>query len=130
MSQAGARLGRIEQVMDDSSLRTLIEQIASGHCAPDDAVRQLRRLPFADLGFARVDNHRDLRLGLPEAVYCPGKTPEHCAAVVVELLSGTDAPVLLTRATDEQVKAAAAAGVAAGAGPGLLTTQGELATLV
>jgi NCAIR mutase (PurE)-related protein len=130
MSQAGSRLGRIEQAMDDSSLRALIEEVAAGRCAPDDAVRQLRRLPFADLGFARVDHHRDLRLGLPEAVYGPGKTPEQCAAVVCELLTGTDSPVLLTRATDDQVKAASAAGAAAGFGPGTLTGKGGLATLV
>jgi hypothetical protein len=116
--------------MDVSSLRTLVEQVASGEVAPDDAVRQLRRLPFADLGFARVDHHRDLRLGLPEAVYGPGKTPEHCAAVVEELLGGSDGPVLLTRATDEQVKAASAAGATAGVGPGAVTQEGGLATLV
>jgi hypothetical protein len=116
--------------MDVSSLRSLVEQVASGEVAPDDAVRQLRRLPYADLGFARVDHHRDLRLGLPEAVYGPGKTPEHCAAVVEELLVGSAGPVLLTRATDEQVKAASAAGVTAGAGPGALTQEGGLATLV
>ena len=84
--------------MDPSSLRTLIEQVASGECTPDDAVRQLRRLPYADLGFARVDHHRDLRQGIPEAVYGPGKTPEQCAAIVTELLGGTPGPVLLTRA--------------------------------
>jgi hypothetical protein len=116
--------------MDDSSLRALVEQVASGERAPDDAVRQLRRLPYADLGFARVDHHRDLRLGMPEAVYGPGKTPERCAGVVQELLAGTDAPVLLTRATDEQVKAASAAGIAAGVGPGALSQDGGLATLV
>ncbi|HWD55896.1 MAG TPA: nickel pincer cofactor biosynthesis protein LarB [Acidimicrobiales bacterium] len=116
--------------MDASSLRLLVARVASGEVAPDDAVRQLRRLPFADLGFARVDHHRDLRLGLPEAVYGPGKTPEHCAVVVAELLEGSDGPVLLTRATDEQVKAASAAGVTAGVGPGVITQQGGLATLV
>ena len=68
--------------MDASSLRALIDQVAAGECAPDDAVRQLRRLPYADLGFARVDHHRDLRQGMPEAVYGPGKTPEQCAAIV------------------------------------------------
>ena len=85
--------------MDDSSLRSLVEAVADGRCAPDDAVRQLRRLPYSDLGFARVDHHRDLRQGMPEAVYGPGKTPEHCAAVVEELLTAGDGPVLLTRAT-------------------------------
>jgi pyridinium-3,5-biscarboxylic acid mononucleotide synthase len=116
--------------MDASSLRALVEQVASGACTPDDAVRQLRRLPYADLGFARVDHHRDLRSGLPEAVYGPGKTPEHCAAVVEELLSGTDGPVLLTRATDEQVKAASAVALSLGAGPGVVSQCGSLATAV
>ena len=100
--------------MDPSSLRALVEQIASGQCTPDDAVRQLRRLPYADLGFARVDHHRDLRQGMPEAVYGPGKTPEHCGAIVVELLEASDGPVLLTRASEAQVKATAAAADAAG----------------
>ena len=71
--------------------------------------RELRRLPFADLGFARVDHHRALRQGLPEAVYGPGKTPEHAAAIVGELLDGGASPVLLTRASDEQAAAALAA---------------------
>src|SRR5579863_8188645 len=116
MSQAGSRLGRIEQAMDDSSLRALIEQVAAGECAPDDAVRQLRRLPFADLGFARVDHHRDLRQGMPDAVYGRGKTPEQCAAIVLELLGASEAPVLLTRANETQVKAVAAAAEEAGYG--------------
>src|SRR5271154_6243858 len=104
--------------MDASSLRALIEEVAAGRCTPDDAVRQLRRLPYSDLGFARVDLHRDLRLGIPEAVYGPGKTPEHCAAVVGELLTATEGPVLLTRADEGQVKAVTAAGAALGVGPG------------
>jgi len=58
---------------------------------PDDAVRQLRRLPYADLGFARIDHHRDLRQGMPEAVYGPGKAPEHCAAIIEELLGASTA---------------------------------------
>jgi hypothetical protein len=107
--------------MDASSLRALIDDIASGACSPDDAVRQLRRLPYVDLGFARVDHHRDLRQGMPEAVYGPGKTPEHCAAIVEELLVGTTGPVLLTRATDAQVKAVVAAAEALGHGPGVIT---------
>jgi len=118
--------------MDASSLRTLIEDVAGGRCTPDDAVRQLRRLPYSDLGFARVDHHRDLRLGMPEAVYGPGKTPEHCAAVVDELLTATDGPVLLTRATEAQVKAvtAAAAALGVGVGPGTVAESGPLSTVV
>ncbi len=116
--------------MDASSLRALIEQVAAGECTPDDAVRQLRRLPYADLGFARVDHHRDLRLGMPEAIYGPGKTPEHCAAVVSDLLARTDGPVLLTRATEAQVKAAATAGASLGYGPGAVSESADHATVV
>ena len=110
--------------MDASSLRALIEQVAAGECTPDDAVRQLRRLPYSDLGFARVDHHRDLRLGMPEAIYGPGKTPEHCAAVVGDLLARADGPVLLTRATEAQVKAAAAAAASLGYGPAAASRAG------
>jgi pyridinium-3,5-biscarboxylic acid mononucleotide synthase len=115
--------------MDASSLRALIDEVAAGRCTPDDAVRRLRRLPYADLGFARVDLQRDLRLGLPEAVYGPGKTPEHCAAVVEELLTGTDGPVLLTRASEAQVKAATAVAAALGAGPGTVSQSGPFSTV-
>jgi NCAIR mutase (PurE)-related protein len=69
-------------------------------------VQRLRRLPFADLGFARVDHHRNLRQRLPEAVYGPGKAPAHCAAIVEELLASGSGPVLLTRADAEQIAAA------------------------
>jgi len=116
--------------MNGSSLHELVEQVASGACTPDDAVRLLRRLPYADLGFARVDHHRDLRQGMPEAVFCPGKTPEHCAAIVEELLGAGDGPVLLTRASDEQVKAVSGLTSNLGFGPGALSQSGAYATLV
>ncbi len=116
--------------MDASSLRSLIEQVATGRCTPDDAVRQLRRLPYSDLGFARLDHHRDLRLGMPEAVYGPGKTPEHSAAVVEDLLMGTDGPVLLTRATEPQVKAVLAVATSLGHGQGAVSGTGAISTVV
>src|SRR6202034_4478702 len=110
--------------MDPSSLRTLIDRVASGDCSPDDAVRQLRRLPYADLGFARIDHHRDLRQGTPGAVYGPGKSPEHCVAIVEELLGAGTGPVLLTRATEAQVKAVSAVTEPHGHGPGEVTATG------
>src|SRR5205814_10644567 len=89
--------------MDELSLQNLLDDVRAGVLSPDDALLRLRRLPFADLGFARVDHHRALRQGLPEAVYAPGKTPEQCPAIVTELLDepGSRA-ILLTPANAEQ----------------------------
>ena len=93
--------------MDEAALRQMLDDVRSGALAADDAVARLRRLPFADLGFAKVDHHRALRQGSAEAVYAPGKTPEQCAAIVAELLAEPGAsPVLLTRADDTQAAAA------------------------
>lgn len=95
--------------MDEATLRQLLDDVRCGTLAPDDAVTRLRRLPFADLGFARIDHHRVLRQGWPEAVYGPGKTAEECAAIVEELLAGEGGgPVLLTRADPTQAAAALA----------------------
>ena len=92
--------------MDEGTVRRLLDDVRNGTRSADDALADLRRLPFADLGFARVDHHRALRQRRAEAVYGPGKTPEQCAAIVAELLRDGDSPVLLTRATPEQTDAA------------------------
>ena len=95
--------------MDEAALRGLIDDVRSGALSADEAVARLRRLPYADLGFARVDHHRALRQGMAEAVYGPGKTPAQCAAIVAELLDEPgDRPILLTRADDAQAAAALA----------------------
>ncbi|HVM54491.1 MAG TPA: nickel pincer cofactor biosynthesis protein LarB [Acidimicrobiales bacterium] len=91
--------------MDEAALRDLLDGVRAGTISADDAVADLRRLPWADLGFARVDHHRALRQPVAEAVYAPGKTPEQCGAIVRELLDRPGGPVLLTRATDEQAAA-------------------------
>jgi NCAIR mutase (PurE)-related protein len=96
--------------MDETSLRELIEGVQTGAVSADDAVAHLRRLPFADLGFARVDHHRALRQGRAETVYGPGKSSEQCAAIVAELLAQPgQGPVVLSRADADQVASAVAA---------------------
>jgi NCAIR mutase (PurE)-related protein len=94
--------------VDENALRRLLDGVRSGAVPADDAVALLRRLPWADLGFARVDHHRALRQGAAEAVYAPGKTAEQCAAIVAELLSTPGSPVVLTRAEKDQVDAVTA----------------------
>jgi NCAIR mutase (PurE)-related protein len=95
-------------IMDKAALQALLAEVRTGTCSPDEAVHQLRRLPFADLGFAKIDHHRSLRQGLPEAVYGQGKTPEQCSLIVAELLSEGEGPVILTRADAAQVESAMA----------------------
>jgi NCAIR mutase (PurE)-related protein len=96
----------------------LLDDVAAGRASPDAAAKRLAHLPFADLGYARIDHHRALRQGLPEAVYGPGKAPSECAGIVTELLEHGTGPVILTRTSPEQAAAALDAnpgGVAHGA---------------
>lgn len=95
--------------MDVESLRILVDDIASGRVSSDEAITRLSRLPFADVGDALVDHHRHLRQGAPEAVYAPGKSPEHCVRIVGELLTHGTGPVLVTRVDEDQRKALEAA---------------------
>src|SRR6187455_1214915 len=84
--------------MDPERLRALLEAVQSRSASIDDALRELRELPFRDLGFARVDTHRHLRTGFPEVVLGEGKTPEQIARIVAELRTAGER-VLVTRTT-------------------------------
>lgn len=90
--------------MNAESICKLFEQVRAGTLSPDDAVAQLRHLPFEDLGFAKVDHHRALRVGMPEVVFGEKKTPAQVAAIFKQLAKhGKN--VLATRATKEQFAA-------------------------
>lgn len=91
--------------MDEAAVRELIDEVRSGRLDADDAVRRLQALPFTDLGHSRIDHHRSLRTGMAETVYAPGKTVEQVVDVTTELLAGSDAPVLVTRADPDQAEA-------------------------
>ena len=83
--------------MDREKVRALLESVALGQVTADEALGRLRDLPVENLGFARVDLHRSLRHGVPEAVFCPGKTPEQVVAIARRLAEGHD-NILCTRA--------------------------------
>ncbi|HET9280397.1 MAG TPA: nickel pincer cofactor biosynthesis protein LarB [Candidatus Angelobacter sp.] len=90
--------------MDTSSLRKLLQQVRSGAVSPDDAVAQLRHLPFEDLGFARVDHHRRVRSGMPEVIFSQGKTPTQVAKIF-KSMAAQGGNVLATKATAEHFRA-------------------------
>jgi NCAIR mutase (PurE)-related protein len=83
--------------VDREKIRELLEAVASGTVTADHALTRLRNLPYEDLRFARVDLHRSLRHGVPEAVFCQGKIPEHVVAILRRLAAEHD-NVLATRA--------------------------------
>lgn len=79
----------------------LLAAVADGRIEPTEASERLRSLPLRDLGFARVDTHRELRQGAPEVVLGMGKTPVQAAAIAVALAEGGASSVLVTRADAE-----------------------------
>jgi pyridinium-3,5-biscarboxylic acid mononucleotide synthase len=96
--------------VDKEALRRLLDQVQRGQLGVDAALTRLAGLPFEDLGFARVDHHRALRAGGPEAVFCPGKTAEQVIAIV-RRLAAHHANVLATRCEAAIAAAVEAAGV-------------------
>lgn len=86
--------------MDQSYLQDILNQVAGGKIDPREALEQLKELPFQDLGFANIDQHRNIRTGYPETIYCQGKTPEQVAAII-DKMKEKNSNILGTRASEE-----------------------------
>ena len=85
----------------NTDIRGLLEQVRSGTVSVEEAEGLLRRKPFEDLGYARLDTHRKLRSGFAEVVFCQGKADEHLKGVFRRLWEA-NGEVMGTRATAEQ----------------------------
>ncbi len=90
--------------MEIEKLRALLEEVKGGEIAVDDALQSLRTLPFEDLGFSKIDHHRQLRTGFPEVIFCQGKTVEHVKQISERILAAGH-PLLATRATPDMYEA-------------------------
>jgi len=86
------------------ALRKLLQQVRKGDLSPDEAVDRLRHMPFEDLGFAKVDHHRALRVGMPEVIFGQGKSPQQVAGIFTRL-AAHGSNVLVTRASSAQFAA-------------------------
>ena len=86
--------------MDRTRLHELLTRVQSGLLDVDQALDQLKTLPFEDLGFARVDHHRALRKGFPEVIFGQGKTTHQIVEIAQRLVTNGQ-PALITR-LDEQ----------------------------
>ena len=89
---------------DGGDIRGLLERVRDGRVTTEQALEQLRDLPFQDLGYARIDHHRPLRTGSPEVVLGKGKTPQQVAGIVGALW-GRGNPVLVTKTGQEAFSA-------------------------
>jgi pyridinium-3,5-biscarboxylic acid mononucleotide synthase len=86
------------------SIRKLFDQVRRGKLTPDDAVQRLRHLPFEDLGFAKVDHHRALRVGMPGVILGERKSPANLAQIFARLAK-QGGNILATRADEKQFAA-------------------------
>ncbi|MCY6370888.1 nickel pincer cofactor biosynthesis protein LarB [Clostridium ganghwense] len=86
--------------MNSENIKNLLEEIKSGNVSVDEGVNKLSDLPFKDLGYAMIDNHREIRVGYPEVIYCAGKTVEQVKGII-EFMNTKENNILGTRATKE-----------------------------
>jgi pyridinium-3,5-biscarboxylic acid mononucleotide synthase len=85
--------------MENKDLLKLLSEFKSGGLSEDDVLDKLKKLPFEDLGFARVDHHRKMRKGVPEAIFGMGKTPEQILGIVKAMVE-KKTNILVTRSNE------------------------------
>ena len=85
-------------------IRNLLKQLENKEISVEEAYAKLKNLPYEDLGFAKIDHHRQLRKGFPEVIYCEGKTPEQIARIA-QRISKNEHNVLATRADQKAYQA-------------------------
>lgn len=83
--------------MDKNLLKLWLDSIAKGEKSPEEILQKLEGFPYCDLGFAKVDSHRNLRNGNAEVIYCPGKDPEQVIGIF-QTLAKQSQNVMATRA--------------------------------
>jgi len=89
--------------MDVKSLEKLLQDVKNDNLSVNEALKNLENLPFSDLGFAKIDNHRELRVGYPEVIYGEGKTVEQVQTIVSHM-KANGSNVLVTRCSVEMAQ--------------------------
>jgi len=90
--------------MQEKDIKTLLEQVKNAEISIEEAAETLKDLPYKEMGFANIDNHRALRTGYPEVIFCQGKTPEQIRDIMCELVK-KGGNIMGTRATAEDYEA-------------------------
>jgi len=87
-------------IMDTQSLKNLLSEVKTGALDIDEALERLRRLPYDDLGFAKIDSHRNIRRGFPEVIFCQGKTTDQVVQIIGRMMESNN-NLLATRASQQ-----------------------------
>jgi pyridinium-3,5-biscarboxylic acid mononucleotide synthase len=90
--------------MNPKEVEKLLNDVKCGNTSVDEALVILKNFPYTDLGFAKIDNHREMRTGYPEIIYCAGKTTEQVKEIV-RVMSMRENNVIGTRANQEMFDA-------------------------
>ena len=85
----------------NSDMRKLLEKVKDGQVSVDQAMLEIKKAPFEDIGYAKVDLHRQVRQGTAEVIYGAGKTPEQILGIVKTMQKNGQTRVLITRMTQE-----------------------------
>ena len=85
----------------NSDIRQLLEAVKNGETSVDDALLEIKKAPFEDIGYAKVDLHRKIRQGAAEVIYGAGKTPEQIAGIIDAMLKSGQDRILITRMSEE-----------------------------
>lgn len=88
--------------MEQQEIRAMLEQVAKGEMNVDDAMLQLKKAPYEDLGFAKIDTHRALRQGAAEVIYGAGKTAQQIAEIASAMYERGQNTILITRMDQEK----------------------------
>jgi pyridinium-3,5-biscarboxylic acid mononucleotide synthase len=86
--------------MTPDEIKKILQEVKDGVASVDSAMDKLRDLPFEDVGFAKIDHHRELRTGYPEVIYCLGKTTDHIVKIIGMMFDKGN-NILATRANAE-----------------------------
>lgn len=89
--------------MNSEDLKLLLQNVKDGNTTIDEAYEKLRDFPYSDLGYAKIDNQREIRVGYPEVIYCAGKTVDQVKGII-KLMLNKNCNILATRATVEMFK--------------------------
>lgn len=90
--------------MMEKDILNLLKAVAGGEVKPEKALKKLKKLPYIDIGVAKIDTHRTWRKGFPESIFCQGKTKSQIASIAQEFYQNQQ-PFLATKASQKAFQA-------------------------